>query len=585
MTVFHPDTVRLMGQRYSEFQAYKKNILQQFCREIREICTFSHLSIRTFSKIRKENRIRAMYDQRILKNLWIYRKIHKLKRFGMVFSHSAYKRTFISCFFAAASFAVWDGLFPLCSPFFSLFPCVSLIGFTSLSAKSEVNRDRVLTKKGEQEENTEKSDEKRKKIGKTAKDYLKDCFPEINDIRVIPGARGPAIVIYTRVSSWGQVNGGKSLPFQEKELMGKAEENLASKIYFISDAGKTGKDFSHRKLGIILQLAAAGKIEKLYVSGVDRIGRNAFELLCFVFQLRLYDVTIVTPVEEFNVKKLISLITLAVKAAGAEDQNNNRGIYALRTKVGNFKDHEWNLSFPIGYESKGDWIAKTPGWEPVIREIFLFFLEFKEYSAVCRLVEQIHGDFLQKNLKEPLTPEKIKAILENPIYMGKPQFSGEATQKNFGSVFHIEISLKYVEKDTFEDAQEIIKALNKKHARQKKPVNEIVAIFGWDALKFLPHVGVFCPKCKNRMKSDGAVYYICPKCKTHLDGIKKTQLQALGEYALNRERGLELLSKLRKQYKWTGASAKTSREIELLLKKIDRKDKNYEVENTVDEIN
>ena len=540
MTVFRPDTVRLLGQRFSEFQAYKKNILQQFCHKIRKNFSFNHLSIRTFSKVRKENRIRSMYAGRILKNIWIYRKIHKLNRFSMMFSHSAYKRTFISYFFAVAPFAVLYGLFPCRSLFLSLFPCVSLIGFTSLSTKSEVNCDRKLTKKGEQEENnTEKSaDKKRKKIGKTAKDYLKDCFPEINDIRVIPGAQGPAIVIYTRVSSWGQVQGGKSLPFQEEELIEKAEENEVSKIYFISDEGKTGKDFSHRKLGIILKLAAARKIEKLYVSGVDRIGRNAFELLYFVFQLRRHDVTIVTPNEEFNVKKLVSLIYLAVQAAGAEDQNNARGIYALRTKVGNFKDHEWNLSFPIGYESKGNWIAKTPGWQQVIREIFLSFLEFKEYSAVCRLVNQIHGDFLKKKLKEHLTPEKIKAILENPIYMGKPQFSGEATQKNFGLVFHIEKDLKYVEKETFEDTQEIIDILDKKYARQKKPVNEIVQIFGWDSLKFLPHVSVPCPKCHKAMKTDGDIYYICRKCNIHLDGIKKLNFKRLASMHLIEKRVL-----------------------------------------------
>jgi hypothetical protein len=160
--------------------------------------------------------------------------------------------------------------------------------------------------------------------------------------------------------------------------------------------------------------------------------------------------------------------------------------------------------------------------------------------------------------------------LEDPVCVGKPQLLGEATQKNFGQVVVLDPSLAYMDEVTFNLAQTIIKAITDEYTRRQKPIQEIVATFGLDALQCLHHVGIFCPNCQTKMSSDGP-FYICPKCRTHLNGIKKTELEALRDYALFQEKGLELLSKLSKKFKWTGAADKKWKKIEHLLKKLKEK--------------
>jgi hypothetical protein len=182
------------------------------------------------------------------------------------------------------------------------------------------------------------------------------------------------------------------------------------------------------------------------------------------------------------------------------------------------------------------------------------------------MVNDLHGKFLKKNLKKLLTRERVKEILENTVYIGKPRLYGEATEETYGIVVIDDPNLSYVGEDTFEKVQTIIKAKSNKYARRKKPVQELVETFGLEALDFLPHVGVFCPNCETKMDDNGSAAYICPKCPTQLNVPKKTELQNLRESVLNEEKRLQLLIRLLKRYKRKGKKMKDS-DIERLLRK------------------
>jgi len=125
-------------------------------------------------------------------------------------------------------------------------------------------------------------------------------------------------------------------------------------------------------------------------------------------------------------------------------------------------------------------------------------------------------------------------------------------EKMFGKVVIKDPSLAYVTEDIFEKVQTVIKAKSAKYSRRKKPVEDLVETFGLEVMDFLPYVRVVCPNCGSVMNSNGGSDYICPKDGRHLNPVKKTNLQKIRHWALNREKSLQVLCKLLKKYKLTG---------------------------------
>jgi hypothetical protein len=275
----------------------------------------------------------------------------------MVFGSSVYITSAASCLAAVGVFATKCGVLPshglLISPLSSIF----LIGLTSHKSKreEEANDDSNHAEKDKYPENPKKKNERGK--GKRKDDILQFLYPAIDWIEVL-AETGITVVAYLRVSTVKQAVEGKSLQAQENELRAVAKRMGAARIIWLVDAGKSGRDFSGRKLSTILALAAAGKINKLIVSEIDRVGRKSLKLLGFLLQLRSYDVIIVTPTGELDLNKLSDFIVTTAKAFEAEEQNDNRGYYALRSKVETFRHRRWNLDIPKGFQKKGRWIEK-----------------------------------------------------------------------------------------------------------------------------------------------------------------------------------------------------------------------------------
>jgi site-specific DNA recombinase len=225
---------------------------------------------------------------------------------------------------------------------------------------------------------------------------------------------------YVRVSTRRQAQQGKSLKAQEEELIRLAESRGISTLYLFIDA-KSGRNFSGRKLIAILQLAQLKEISEFLVSDIDRIGRETFELLGFMLQLRALGVLTITPKEEIDLKSLMHLVLASFKAYGAQEENARRTYAALRSQIHNFKNHMWNMHVPFGYRKAEKWIEKIPEYKPIIKDIFNCFLEYGDYSKVAESVNAKYRDLLQK----PLNPELVARILTNPVFIGKPTFGGE----------------------------------------------------------------------------------------------------------------------------------------------------------------
>ncbi|MEM3697091.1 MAG: recombinase family protein [Candidatus Bathyarchaeia archaeon] len=485
-------------------------------------------------KLFTKNMILSVFVARIIKTIKIFRKSFKstLEWSHLTFKGHVASYIFLACFLIFLQNQV---IFPL--HFFGAF----VVGFIKQNSHDRKTEPKNFKKTI----NKPKGTRIRRAARKEGKDdsLLQAVFPSIDKIERY-GKEGVTVAVYIRVSTPKQAKEGKSLKAQEMELRTVAKKIGASRAIFLIDAGKSGRDFSSRKLGVILALAAAGKIDKLVVSEIDRVGRRSLKLLGFLLQLRSYGVLIVTPTGELDLEKLADLVATTVKAFGAEEQNELRGYYALRSKVQSFLNRIWNLPVPLGYKKKKQWIEKNFGWDCVIKDVFTLFLRYKNYGVVADIVNRLHSSVLKK----PLTRQQIRQILGNPVYIGKPRYFGEVVNRKFGEVAVNDPNLAYIDEESFQKAAKIISILSKRYKRREDELEELLANCGLDILDYLPNVALLCPDCQNKMVRNGQVY-ICKNCGRQLRAIKKKAIERIREWVLKRDKAIETIMRIYKRYR------------------------------------
>ena len=345
---------------------------------------------------------------------------------------------------------------------------------------------------------------------------------------------------YLRVSSRRQAKEGLSLEDQQIRLRELARKIGVSRIYWFVDAGISGRDFDKRKLNSILDLAEKHEIQKLLVAYVDRLGRNSRKLVEFFWDLSDYGVTIQTPEEEIDVKKLEGWLISAIKAWSAQDGNEQRGKSALAGRVRSFMKKRWNRPVPLGYRRREDgWIEKEPGWDPLIKRVYELYLKNANYKAVADTVNREFQALLQK----PMTHQQVRQIICDPVYVGKPQFAGKVTVEDQ--------SLAHVDPETFRRAQEISGRIRRKRSRKKKDaLRDLLEKYGPDVLEFIPDVAILCPVCKGVMVKNGTISigewtahnYLCRKCGKQRKVPTKRQMskiqEGLNSKKVNRDLGI-----------------------------------------------
>lgn len=414
-------------------------------------------------------------------------------------------------------------------------------GFVSVGVKNhtldEGGPDHTLVKGGDVK--VEKSLFERAKDEDLEDFALKTMFPELDKIERLGNMGGMRVAAYVRVSTKRQAKHGMSLKAQEEELRKLAESMGASVIFWFIDA-KSGKTFSGRKLGCIHSLAEHKMIDRLLVCEVDRIGRETCTLLGFILALRGLGVITVTPHEKIDVKSYEGILMASIKAIRAEEENEKRTHAALRSRIFNFKNGKWNLPVPIGYRKAGDWIEKIPEFEPLIKEVFSYFVSVKEYGRVTGYINRKYGMLLQKKLR----PETIANMLQNPAYIGKPACGGEKTRRFFEDIQVEDKNLAFIDEDTFMKVQKIIREKKGRYERKENPAEYFIKNLGDDILKvFDEKVAFLCPHCEQPMRDNGKTYQ-CRKCGYQRRKIKKSEAVKIAEWILKREKSLKTFRKM-----------------------------------------
>lgn len=364
-----------------------------------------------------------------------------------------------------------------------------------------------------------------------------------------PDGRG---VIYARVSSREQARDGTSLEEQVKSLRTVAEERQIEQLVSpIRDDGQSGTNFEREGIQEVARLAACENLDYILANDVSRIGRAAAATIHYLYELReKFGVTVITSWEgELDVTDVEDAIQITLKCLMAQHATEYRSRRAHLSQIEEFKRGNYAVFLPkdlLGYSQTddGQWIVDSSEAD-LVGEIFEAFLQADLDRAYRETAEQVDG------LKDDLHSDKVKNILQNPIYKGLPtvRTTSPNVDEQEGPLSKLDEELQLINEDVFERAQEKIgrvRELYSTGSAEPDDVDDLVDEFGWKAVfESSPIVKIECPECgeslsKNgqRKLSDRAVHnYLCSECGRQRKFPSREELKRMNVIADNDESG------------------------------------------------
>ena len=320
------------------------------------------------------------------------------------------------------------------------------------------------------------------------------------------GGSGPRVIGYIRVSSSDQAK-GLSPETQEEELLAWARMHHPSYLYMKFDNGKSGIDFTRRKIGEISKLKKEGKVTELWVRAVDRLGRDTFELVTFFLDF-LFEGGKIRSQEGIFTREKTSFITFVMLAFSAQISNETKAQAAVASKKRSFRLGKWNKRVPFGYVKTPDgWIQKDLAKQEIVLEIFHIFLLRKSIAFARREVSRRYHLVLSR--------DKLRIILGNPVYYGEPSLSGEVVQDE---------SLAFIPKNEFVRIQAMLQETDLNHKGKATELFQTIVINDVTLLHdFIAELRKHFMSCRGEVQVNGARYdtsrpqlaFFCPSCGHH----------------------------------------------------------------------
>ncbi|WP_165347273.1 recombinase family protein [Gottfriedia acidiceleris] len=231
------------------------------------------------------------------------------------------------------------------------------------------------------------------------------------------------IATYTRVSSNDQ-------KFERQiEIITNLMDHrtMDERILFDEKESATKKSFSKReKLNELILAIREGEIDTLVVSDVDRLARDPKEhaelrrifktynvpvILASRNQLYTSDDIVRNALEDGLSKLEVDNLSTRIKASLKEKMSK-----------GSYRGGKVPYGFRFDIEQKK--FIEDPDEIEIVKEIFSLYQTSENFNSIARKLNKENKGFISKekrSLKKQLkwTPNKIKYIITNPIYMGK----------------------------------------------------------------------------------------------------------------------------------------------------------------------
>ena len=231
------------------------------------------------------------------------------------------------------------------------------------------------------------------------------------------GIRKLRVAYYPRVSSksFEQL---LSLNNMIKEAKTEVEENDWELVDIYADEGKSGISVKKRpQLNRLLQDCKSGKIDRVIIKSVSRLGRNVVELMEIANSLRETGVAIFFDTDRIDTSNGYDPILLSMKALIAETESRNMSENMQWSVLRRFQDGTYiQGKDPYGYYHDNAGNTHIEPYEAkVVKLIFQMVLDGYGSTSIADFLNEEH--YLTRSYK-PWSNRTVIYILRNPSYTG-----------------------------------------------------------------------------------------------------------------------------------------------------------------------
>ncbi|MEF3305345.1 recombinase family protein [Paenibacillus sp. GYB003] len=322
-------------------------------------------------------------------------------------------------------------------------------------------------------------------------------------------------VIYTRVSTEEQKNGGNSLQAQEDELIKYAEQKGLKVVRVYCDGGYSGKDFNRPEFQKMMKDLEKGEFQIILAWRVDRISRNNKDVLTLIEnELRPRNCKLLISIGDIDSSTDNGFMMISLLGTLAQHE---RASIISRVKLGMNKrasEGKWNGGLIYGYDCVDKKLVINEAESDVIRNIFQMRLDGMGYKAIAH---RLNERGITTKTGKLFSIFSIKTILTNPTYIGQNRWS-----------YHQDWNIrrrkgKNEEPILVEGQHEAIISLelwNKVQAVQLASKNSVSTNKNYNG-EFLLSGLLRCPKCgagtvmSKTKKYDGSGYHLYYMCQAY----------------------------------------------------------------------
>lgn len=316
-------------------------------------------------------------------------------------------------------------------------------------------------------------------------------------------------IIYTRVSTKEQAEGGYSLSNQDKECKKFAIDNKFSILKVYEERGESAKTTDRTELQHLMRYCTQNKkeIDALIIWKFDRLARNMKDFYFLNNYFNSLNIKVLSATE-VNGESATEKLTRNMLGAFAQFENDQKSERVTAGMKQAFLTGHWLWRAPIGYIMKNGNVEPDPKTAHHVKKIFKLF-STGMYEQV-QLIKILEADGIKIN------NNRMSRLLRNPLYMGymhKKKWASEPIRGIFEPL---------VSEQEFMKVQDILDG--------KKP---IISAYKRNNPDFPLRQFITCPNCnqpltgsKSKGRKERYSYYHCHNkdCSIHFS-VRKERLE------------------------------------------------------------